>query len=408
MTETAGESPLPPSHAALLRLDGPGNRSLLYDRGFDRYEIEDGGAKVVKEGKPHFLAEFRRKFLEPGGFDQFLDRRRKAIEGPEPESQPERRPEVKTVELYTQTRLVTGLGLPSPTETGLLLDRLTGCPYLPGSSVKGLLRHAAKLVAQGELETAKENDDASYWQEHRAAVFGPDRTEAETPAKGQVLFFDAFPTAWPNLELDVLTPHYSAYYGDESGTEPPADWHDPVPVAFLTVAPGTRFRFHFVDGARTPAAEGTGILTAPDPLPRLERLLETALDWLGIGGKTSSGYGLFGKVAPPRPAPAGQQAPRQHEAGQQPGGPRHREPPSPKESLATTPGETLWKNVELSYWQGRPTVHRNPKTAASCDTDKLDPKLLKRIKKGKTVRVDARVVQSLGGWRVEAIETVHE
>lgn len=401
MTEAAGAIPLPPSHVELLALDGPGNRSLLYDRGFDRY----GAGWTVPAGeKQAFLAVFGKAFRAPRGFAQFLERRRRAVAGAEPDS----RPGVSTVELVTQTRLVTGLGLPSPTETGLLLDRLTGCPYLPGSSVKGILRNAAKLVARGELETERP-EDAAYWQEHRATVFGPDRSEAETPAKGQVLFFDAFPTASPSLEVDVLTPHHSDYYGDESGTVPPADWHDPVPVAFLTVAPGTTFRFHFADAAKVRGAGPPSAPAAPDPLPALERLLRAALDWLGIGGKTSSGYGLFGGEPPPEPRtvrPEGRERFQPGTTGPPPHRPQKRraEAPPPTKS----PGETLWKDVELEIREGKPTVFKGKKTSAQCAKDDLDPKLWQRLKKRKKLRVDVRVVQSLGSWRIDAVEEVHE
>jgi CRISPR type III-B/RAMP module RAMP protein Cmr6 len=395
-----GEQPLPPALGELLGAGGGAvNRSLVYDRGFDRY---GPGWQVPPGDKQGFLGSFRDDFRAPDGFAELLARRRRAVAGADDTP----RPGVVTVELYTQSRLVTGLGLPSPTETGLLLDRLTGCPYLPGSSVKGLLRHAAKLVAQEELDTGSP-EDAAYWQIHRTTVFGPDRSDADIAAKGQVRFFDAFPTTWPRLELDVLTPHYPDYYGDESGRLPPGDWQNPVPVAFLTVAPGTRFRFHFADAAQDRSIDTAPRPTAPDPLPRLHRLLETALDWLGIGGKTSAGYGLFGKQAPARRATVEDRERRDQEHGRRPGANHRHDPPPLKEPVTTTPGEALWKEVRLEIWEGKPTIFKTKKTFAQCAKDELDSDIWKRLKKRKQLRVDARVVQKLGAWRIARIETVH-
>ena len=44
------------------------------------------------------------------------------------------------LEAQVQWRLVVGLGLPSPLETGITLHHLYGIPYLPGSAIKGVTR----------------------------------------------------------------------------------------------------------------------------------------------------------------------------------------------------------------------------------------------------------------------------
>ena len=389
------ESPLPRGQAELLELPGPGNRSLLFDRGFAAY---DSRWQLAAGAKQDYLREFAERFRQPEDFAPFVARRAAALETLG----------TRVVEAYTQTRLVTGLGLPSPTETGLLLDRLTGAPYLPGSSVKGLLRAAARRVAAGELvdETRLGSGDAEYWGAHWPVVFGPDRRQ-ETPARGQVVFFDTFPTEWPTLDVDVLTPHYQPYYADERGDVPPADWHDPVPVAFLAVAAGTRFRFHFLDAARGGGAMEGPSPAAPDPLPALERLLWTALDWLGIGAKTGSGYGLFGAAAPARPRNVAPPVPRRP-TGQGPtGGLPHRPaPPSPAPEPVKPPGETLWKNVELELHQGRPKIFKGKQTA-SCGKEDVPSGLLEKLRRRKTLRVDARVVKKGGSeWRIEEVTEV--
>ncbi len=179
--------------------------------------------------------------------------------------------------MRTHTRLVTGLGRGGPLEVGFRFDRL-GVPVLPGSGVKGVARAYAELV-EGRDET-----DSDF-----LAVFGraPRAGESQEVAQaGQLVFFDAIPVEGLRLELDVMTPHYPDYY---QGTQPPTPWQNPVPITFLTVAPGASFAFAV--GLR---------LGVTDPDRRLRALAEgwlrRGLAELGFGAKTTSGYGRFADI----------------------------------------------------------------------------------------------------------------
>lgn len=177
--------------------------------------------------------------------------------------------------LRTAGRLVTGLGLPHPFETGFAWHHSLGVPYLPGSSLKGVAR-----------------DWAQQWAgEHAAAqrICGPEGQEER--AVGTVVFFDALPTGPVRLDTDVMTPHYSEYYQDGTDQKPPADWYSPVPIPFLTVAAGQSFLFAVAP--RTPAAG--------EDAARAAEWLRTALTGVGAGAKTAAGYGRFEQA----PAPVG-------------------------------------------------------------------------------------------------------
>jgi CRISPR-associated protein Cmr6 len=78
-----------------------------------------------------------------------------------------------------------------------------------------------------------------------------------------------------------MTPHYGEYYRGEKRT-PPADYLTPNPILFLTVE---RTEFLFALAARTPKAVPL--------LPRAEEWLKGGLKELGIGAKTTVGYGYF-------------------------------------------------------------------------------------------------------------------
>jgi CRISPR-associated protein Cmr6 len=100
---------------------------------------------------------------------------------------------------------------------------------------------------------------------------------------GGVMFLDAYPQDWPTLEVDIVNPHYGPYHLQG---ETPGDWHSPIPVFFLTVAPGQRFEF----AVAAPAD------VAPQFVDRAQNLLKGAADEAGLGGKSGVGYGYFDAV----------------------------------------------------------------------------------------------------------------
>lgn len=193
---------------------------------------------------------------------------------------------VQTATLTTHWRLVSGLGMPHPFETGFVFDHTYGVPYLPGSSVKG----AARAWVKGE---------GGWEPDVFQAVFGSDEDEAKAaeeqfqPTQGQVIFFDAYPTdptAWPKLEVDILNVHYKEYYEGRKH-KPPADWMAPVPIYFLTIAPEQAFRFAV-------AAKPTALDAAYLAKQAMEAIVGAAND-LGLGGKTAVAYGYFRLQADP-------------------------------------------------------------------------------------------------------------
>ncbi len=162
-------------------------------------------------------------------------------------------------------RMVTGMGEASVYETNMTLHPIYGIPYIPASSIKGILRHYLS-----ELEEGK-----AYIEQ----IFGKNDQDSSTgkPVRGQYIFFDAFPTKAPRIELDVMTPHYPKYYSEG---KPPADWQSPTPIHFLTVGQGTPFRF---------------LIGLPDNnlKQQLETWLKEALTTRGLGAKTAVGYGYW-------------------------------------------------------------------------------------------------------------------
>lgn len=201
-----------------------------------------------------------------------------------------------TFEMKTLDRVVTGMGLPHPLENGLIWHHTLGVPFLLGSSIKGMLR--------SWLETWKSVEPKVI-----DSIFGKEDSARQV---GNCLFFDAIPTESVKLEADVMTPHFQEYYSgkkseDEKETkdekelrkekkekketaekEPvyPHEHSDPIPIPFLTIAPGQRFLF-----AIAPRNKKSSI-----DLNQIRSWLEEAMQTVGFGAKTAVGYGRFQKI----------------------------------------------------------------------------------------------------------------
>ena len=178
--------------------------------------------------------------------------------------------------LTLTSRLVTGLGLTHPVENGFAWHHTLGVPYLPGSGVKGMMRAWATLWCGPE-----EAGDIVH-------LFG---NEVNSPARmGALIVFDALPVAPVQLVHEVVTPHDGGWrlkgpvVNEKTGIVlSPGDWHDPVPSPFLAVDIGAQFQFALGLTRRGKAGD----------LELGYELLTGALEWVGAGAKTATGFGRF-------------------------------------------------------------------------------------------------------------------
>ena len=193
--------------------------------------------------------------------------------------------------LKTDSVFVTGLGREHPVENGFLWHHTLGVPYLPGSSVKGMVRAWIEQWAGEKDKEEKEEIDR---------IFGP-KQPTEQPRVGEVVFLDALPLFQVPLKAEVMTPHYGKYYQEGST---PGDWISPVPIPFLAVKEDTTFHFAIVP-RRQSCLEDPGESEKSSDLP-VGKLrgggrhrdcdivvdwLKEALEWIGAGAKTAVGYG---------------------------------------------------------------------------------------------------------------------
>jgi CRISPR-associated protein Cmr6 len=228
---------------------------------------------------------------------------------------------VEAIELELDGRLIAGLGTASVYETGITLHHVWGIPYIPASSVKGVLRSwiiqsvfGSENVPENEQEYPLLNAEFRAFQdEDFCNLFGCpatfDKIQFDSEGKprknkdnyvkstvdvgkkdhnsdgvayqGELIAFDAFPVAEPKINVDIMNPHYSKYYSGQ-GKQAPVDYDSPTPIPFLVVE---NTSFQFILGKR---------------LGEWEYKERTLIDWLkealefnGIGAKTALGYGSF-------------------------------------------------------------------------------------------------------------------
>ena len=173
------------------------------------------------------------------------------------------------VRLVLENRLFIGLTGGGMLETGCAICHSYGTPYIPGSSIKGVV-----------LAHAREGFDTAEGKAVCDELFGAPATE-NRPAglSGLITFHDAWwvpDSAKHPLVQEVVTSHHPDYYG-EDGKEPATDFDSPVPNAQVAV-------------------QGAFLFTIEGPvawLPLAEDMLIAALSTHGIGAKTRAGYGTM-------------------------------------------------------------------------------------------------------------------
>lgn len=175
---------------------------------------------------------------------------------------------------------------------GITLDRLFGMPYVQGSAIKGVSRHAALE----ELKASSNEDRVALFESFRA-VFGTadnDFTNGDLRPfrdllngrsenqRGSVSFLPAYSLNEARVVVDLTNVHYPDYY--RTGRTEELSNERPLPNPFPVVEIGAQFAFCMV--LNRPGADA-GIIDAA------RRWLETALTTRGLGAKTASGYGWF-------------------------------------------------------------------------------------------------------------------
>jgi len=184
----------------------------------------------------------------------------------------------KEITLKTDWRMAVGLGQESVYETSLALHHVYGIPYIPASSIKGVVR---SWVITDIFEN---NEDKAQKSLEFSKIFG------SQDLKGEIIFFDAFPTSDISVKEDIMNVHYPDYYGGGENPKPPTDTQNPNPIPFLTVE-NTSFRFMIASKKRNLNEFKIKDIEGNDQT--ISQWLIEALTQHGIGAKTAVGYGYM-------------------------------------------------------------------------------------------------------------------
>lgn len=254
-----GRCPLPGNPRGVLASARAPNLGLYFDKFFDGWSAGANSWSIPTGEKQRFLGEVASLASAPdAALAKRLEEHRHRIE------------RLVVAErgrlglFRADERLVTGTGRAHPTENGFSWHHSLGVPYVPGTSLKGVVRSWAE-------ETGRPVDDLG----DQAHV-------------GSVGALDALPDRPVPLVVEVLTPHSANW----SSAGPPGDWRSPVPIPYLAVEEGATFLV-----AALPRRDDSGALE------RYWALLVEALEFSGLGARSSIGFGRLTLVeelgAPP-------------------------------------------------------------------------------------------------------------
>lgn len=235
-------------------------------------------------------------------------------------------PDIKIFSGSTQSRLAIGLGNETILENSLTLHSIWGIPYIPGSALKGVTRnyYINKILLKDLKESADIIDNLIFAysevlknksdetklkkltkiKQNKKEIFANESTiqkiktgwfDLEKAYKifgasdneGAIIFYDAYPEEYPKLKSDIMNPHFGDYYSDKNAIIAPGDWLSNNPIKFITVDKNEKFIF--VLGKRKNSKISDVDFT------EIYNIVKEALEFSGIGAKTSVNYGYFHK-----------------------------------------------------------------------------------------------------------------
>jgi CRISPR-associated protein Cmr6 len=171
---------------------GSGNTGLWYDKYCDRWNKKaEGGIAywTLGENKIHWINQIVGEIGDEQQLRESCKRQRLLLQAQGMSAE-------QVLFFTTQWRFVTGLGRDHPVENGFCWHQTLGVPYLPGSSVKGMVR--------SWVEQWQDSIDDPEKKELTIRIFGP--RDSQEIAAGNVIFLDALPIKPVRLEADIMTP----------------------------------------------------------------------------------------------------------------------------------------------------------------------------------------------------------
>lgn len=149
---------------------------------------------------------------------------------------------------------------------GFSFDFVTGMPYIPGSSLKGMLRS----YFPGSVGDCEKKQELTEYIQQMLPGKDIGILESKIFNNGDI-FLGAYPiqSSGSMLEMEFITPHKSKF-------------KNPIPINILKVKPNVGFRFSFI-------LRESGGANSEEKTEIFKKIL---LD-MGIGAKTNVGFGML-------------------------------------------------------------------------------------------------------------------
>lgn len=191
-------------------------------------------------------------------------------------------------------KMLIGTGAFHVLETTLTIHQIYGVPYIPASSMKGLVRNwAVQAFFAGidpiiETKTSKKvalTDEQQQIKTVLIDLFGDQEN------RGKAQFYDVFPSKNYDIVPDILTVHFKNYY---DGKGEPVDEGSVMPFSGIQAITAEYYDVRL--SVRKAFQKGISTFTSAELLQILKAWTSKMLVEHGIGAKTSSGYGQFSDV----------------------------------------------------------------------------------------------------------------
>ena len=136
-------------------------------------------------------------------------------------------------------RLIIGTGSASPYSNVPLMTfhHIYGIPYIPASTIKGIVRSYV-MISNYEGNEREALKDREFCR-----IFGSDEKGVDKSKRGIAIFLDAFPETEPKVVFDHFTPHYQSYYTSK-GEMAPVDY-DKLNLLDFPAVEDTSFKIYF-------------------------------------------------------------------------------------------------------------------------------------------------------------------
>ena len=178
-------------------------------------------------------------------------------------------------------------GVPDAIQLGFSFDYVTGMPYIPGSTVKGVLRSAFRNYADVIRDIASGSIKDVDLCKLEEGIFGEwVKGSSEAPfLKSRDIFFDAV-IVRGNDSGRIFAEEYITPHKNTNGKPELDIFAEPNPIKLLKVLPGVYFEFRFL---LRDSVMDEALVKAQDKLDLFKDLIAL----LGVGAKTNVGFGVM-------------------------------------------------------------------------------------------------------------------